>query len=407
MGSKFFWIFLFVFRNTSQTCPFENFLPPRIEILHQWRNVDFLFPPWFPRKHAIATGKFIPENNVPLSLNVVNGDIYIAIRRESPATNYRDATGVPSTLNKVVTYKEASLLQPFPSLEDQTIGNCRSLQNVGNFKIDRRTGLLWTVDVGTVNGVPVCPAKLVVIDTKTGKFIRRTNFPREVFDQRTGFLNNIALDYVNGVPRYVYIADILEYKLIVYDFVKDKSWVFQHRPSMTFETCGSRIAVGNRILRSKGGINKLTITPDSKYLYYSPVAGFSVYQIPTFVLRNPKNNIAKYLRSIGEFPLQTFDFEIGKKCTYVSEVSTNTIKAWNRKRDIQTSGSEKYVTVETLTNVVRDENALAFADSLVLDRGYIYFLSNNLAAIRQGGNLSGSSTPKFIIGRLFVGEPSY
>ena len=399
-NTAFTFIMALCIKVSYQTCPFESLGPLNVEILHQWINVDFVFPPWFPRELAIEKGLFIPENNILESLEVVNGEIFTTIRRGSPSSN-RDASGVPSTLNRVVRIMGVSLLQPYPSLEDQTIGNCQALQNVGGLRIDRKTGNLWVVDTGTVNRKPVCPAKLVVIDTNTGTFIRRFEFPDDVFSQRTGFLTTIELDQTDGRVRYAYIGDVLDYKLIVYDFDRNTAWSFEH-PSMVFETCGSRRVSGNRILRSRGGISLSGLSPDSSTLYYRPIAGFTSYQIPTFALKDQNINFSNFFRSVGEFPFQTFNAAFGRNCTFVSEAGTNTLKAWDREADIRNFGSERFVQVETLRNVLRSEEILPFANALSLDSGFLYFKSTNLAANR--GNMDTSQQPNFIIGRIFVDE---
>jgi hypothetical protein len=82
-----------------------------------------------------------------------------------------------------------------------------------------RTGYLYVIDVGRIGFVSstdepanLCPAKLVVLDTRNkGRVVRKHEFPESVVSRTNNFLNDIVLDYVDpdditGV-RYAYISD--------------------------------------------------------------------------------------------------------------------------------------------------------------------------------------------------------
>ena len=62
------------------------------EVFH-WKIVDFDFPDDASRSKSINSKEFIPENNLPLGLDVWNDKLFITVPRWK--------TGVVSTLNYV------------------------------------------------------------------------------------------------------------------------------------------------------------------------------------------------------------------------------------------------------------------------------------------------------------------
>ena len=186
--------------------------PPKpkftLQILHRWTALDYKFPPYTSSMEMQRRGKFIPENNFLSDIEVYHEVVYVNVERGTRANRFRDASGVPSTLNRVVVYKGRSLLVPFPSLAAQTIGDCNALQSVGAFRVDRSTGLMWVMDEGRVNGLPVCPAKLVLINIADGKLHTQHIFPRDVYDRIRGNIADIAFAQENGRTRFVFLSEL-------------------------------------------------------------------------------------------------------------------------------------------------------------------------------------------------------
>ena len=237
-----FYALCLVVQTAANQCPPKQIYT--MEILYQWTVLDYKWPPYISPEELRRQGKYIPENNAIFSMEVYQGDVFVAVGRGRPGTKYRDATGVPASLNKVVTWQGQPLLNPYPSWEANQLGNCRSLQNIGVIKVDRSTGLLWAVDMGTLNKFPLCPPKLAIYHAKTGALIRRHVFHQSVVNNLHGFIVDIALAQVNGMTRYAFMADVVSFKLVVYDYLTDRSWYIQHE-TMEFESCGSRLVSGN------------------------------------------------------------------------------------------------------------------------------------------------------------------
>ena len=247
----------------------------------------------------------------------------------------------------MVIWNGRAVLDPFPSWEANKVGNCNGLQNVGVIKADKSTGLLWVVDMGTVNRFPLCPPKLVIYDVKSGAVVRHHMFHQSVVNGLGSFIVDLALGQHHGKTRYAFMADIMEYSLVVYDFVADKSWYVKDK-SMQFEECGSRVVSGDDILKTLGGIRNVAVSPDSKYVYYSSVGGFSFYQIPVAaIVENPGGDCSKYIRNIGETPLQIMFMTGGMDKIYFADHTRNMIKAWNRTHDLLKCESESEIKIRS------------------------------------------------------------
>ena len=378
-----------------------------LQVLHKWTALDYKFPPYTSSMEMQRRGKFIPENNYLFDIEVYRGEIYVNVERGTRANRFRDANGVPSTLNRVVVHNGRSLLEPFPSLAAQTVGDCNALQSVGTFRMDRSTGLMWVMDEGRINGIAICPAKLVVIHMGSGKLRTQHVFPRDVYDRIRGNIADIAFAKEKGRTRFVFLSELNLAQLIVYDLVTDKSWSFKDK-TMQFETRGARIAADNLVIKTDANMRNIVVSPDSKYLYYSPLSGYNLYQIPIKVLKHPDGDFTKSVRLVGEFPQNVHSLITGSHKMYFADFGRNALKAWNVRKDIKKGGGkESCVRIESIENIVRDEEAIQYVRSLSLDGGYMYYVSNNLAAQRLGIiDFTDECVSNFIIGRVFVNDKS-
>lgn len=61
-----------------------------LRVAYQWKQVDFNYPSAAVREQAIATGAFIPENVIPVGLEVFKQRLFMTLPRWK--------TGVPASL---------------------------------------------------------------------------------------------------------------------------------------------------------------------------------------------------------------------------------------------------------------------------------------------------------------------
>ena len=106
---------------------------------------------------------YVEESNLLGNVRLYKDTFYLSVPR------YLD--GVPATLNTIKNSRNKTgdsispILRPFPSLEENLIGDCNSLQNVLALEIDP-FGRLWIVDSGNAGiyeaGKSNCSAKIVI-----------------------------------------------------------------------------------------------------------------------------------------------------------------------------------------------------------------------------------------------------
>lgn len=64
-----------------------------LQVAYQWKQLDFDYPNESDRDAAIESKEFIPENNIPVGLEVFGDRLFITVPRWKP--------GVPASLNYV------------------------------------------------------------------------------------------------------------------------------------------------------------------------------------------------------------------------------------------------------------------------------------------------------------------
>lgn len=74
----------------SASCILGN---DNLEVRFQWKQVEFDYPSAETRRHAIETGEFIQENNLPLGLEVFGERLFITVPRWKK--------GVPASLTYI------------------------------------------------------------------------------------------------------------------------------------------------------------------------------------------------------------------------------------------------------------------------------------------------------------------
>ena len=114
----------------------------KIETLLSWDVLKFDLK---QNQQTTRNIKYVEKNNILGNVRLYKDTFYVSVPR------YLE--GVPATLNTIKTTKIkindafSPILHPFPSLEDNLIGDCTSLQNVLALEIDPFERL-WVVDSG-------------------------------------------------------------------------------------------------------------------------------------------------------------------------------------------------------------------------------------------------------------------
>jgi sugar lactone lactonase YvrE len=168
----------------------------------------------------------------------------------------------------------------------------------------------------------------------------------------------------------------------------------------------TNVKVLNDIVHVTSGVNGIAISANFEYVYYSPIAGTGLYQIPTKVLRDSNSNFTAHVRKVGDKPSQGDGMIMStKNSLYFSVLAKNAVAMWELHRDITKYGSESAVMMDTLTYEANDPT-MEWVDSLALDSfGYLWFTTSRLQ-LYLNKQLTNDSI-NFRIWRAFVHEPSY
>ncbi|XP_076466373.1 protein yellow-like [Babylonia areolata] len=367
---------------------------PPASLVYSWVSVQYDWPSDTVRQQYVSHGKYIVKNNIITGVKVYNDEVYVTVPRWRP--------GVPSTLNRVVMKNGSAVLQPYPSWQYQTLVDCSALQYVQSMEVDPNTGLMWIIDNGRINfnsqtGPPsnLCPPKLVIYDIEKEKQVHSYTFPDHVANHSSCFLNDIVLHYVSGDVRFAYITDTRDAKLYVYDYASDTSHFFQHS-SMLPET-------------SDGiPIDGIALSADFQYLYYCPITGLGLFQVPTSVLADPNAPFGKHVRRVGTRLSRSDGLAYGQRSLFYGMLDKNGVECWHIATDAEDEGYGN-VTMTTQEELMQDDVRMRWVDTFGWDQsGHLWFTANDLTSYFNGSmDFTGASGPNMYVWKVFVNESSY
>lgn len=379
-------------------------------LVYEWTALELDWPSDTVKAEALRNGSFVPERNVIAGIKVYNNDVYLTIPRWSWTS------GVPITLAKVVTVQGQPKLQPFPDWASQKQGDCRALQYVQSMEIDPNTGLIYAIDTGRVgiafgiNPLSLCPAKIVVFDLNTRQEVHRYEFPENVVSRHKNFINDIVLQYVNGVVRYAYITDVGEERLIIYNFEKRSAKTYAN-PSMLIEPgSGDVLTINGHEYSIKVAIDGIAMAPDFKYLYFCPLSGFNLYQVSTSAMTAATGTNTTKPRLVGRKVSQSGGIGFGSKRLYYGAMGMNAVYYWDIEADKQAQGvSTSDVKMVTQRELVRNDSTMQWPDTLAFDnQGWLWFVSNRAQIFINGSmDFTGRGGGNMRVWKVYVNEASY
>ncbi|XP_052131309.1 protein yellow-like isoform X2 [Frankliniella occidentalis] len=254
-----------------------------------WRSLDFAFPDERSRQVALQTGGFIPENNLPVGIEVWGDKLFVTVPR------WR--AGIPSTLNYISlsqSYGDSPRLVPYPDWKTNIEGNCGTgITTTYRIKADA-CDRLWVLDTGTV-GIGnttqnPCPYSILVFDLTTDTLLRRYTLRTQDTNQNT-FIANIAVDVGRTCDdTFLYASDELGYGLIVYSWELNTSWRAQHGFFLPDPLKGDFNVAGLNFQWFEEGIFGLALSAPKqdgfRTLFFSPLASNREFAVSTRVLRD-------------------------------------------------------------------------------------------------------------------------
>ncbi|XP_046570093.1 major royal jelly protein 1-like [Haliotis rubra] len=373
----------------------------QLSLEYQWKSLDFEWPSDSIKQEFIKNGSFVPESNMASGIKVYNGSVYITVPRLKK--------GVASTLNVIIEKDGKAILRPFPSWSMQTIGDCSAIQFSQSMEIDPLTGWMWIIDTGIgLMADPtetICPPKLIIYDINRKRIVRTHVFPDHVAS-RSSFLNDIVLHRVGGKAVLAYISDSGPAHIVTYDFRSDKSFTFADSSMLAESPPSSVVHIGNRSYPETFPINGIAMSPDFRYVYYSSLAGTSLYRIPTTILSNPKGLFKQSVRKVGVKKSQSDGIAFGKKFMYYGALSSNGVYQWDFMKDQNMAAGPDDITLTTQVLVAHDDQRMKWVDTLAFDNeGSLWFTADNAGSfLIEKMNIS---SPNMFVWKLYLGENGY
>ncbi|KAI5740865.1 hypothetical protein M8J76_007995 [Diaphorina citri] len=265
----------------------------KLQLAFQWRTIDYEYPTEKIRQYAKISKNFIPENNLPVGMEVWRNKLFVTVPR------WRE--GVPSTLNYIpldsVTSASPNLI-PYPSWEANQVppqpqDQCDTLTTTYRIKADS-CDRLWVLDAGTTGlestTKQICPYAIHVFDLRTDRRIRKYQLRPEDIQPGT-FITNIAIDVGKSCEdTFLYASDQLAYGLLSYSWERNTSWRARHGFFFPDPLLGEFNVGGVEFQWFGEGIFGITLTPPGpdgfKTLLFHSIASHSEFAVSTRILRN-------------------------------------------------------------------------------------------------------------------------
>lgn len=240
---------------------------------------------------------------------------------------------------------------------------------------------LWVLDTGSIELGPTAPGgpKLVGIDLRTNKVVKRIFFPPDVATPET-YLNDIRFDLRRGTAGLAYITDSGAKSpngIIVVDLATGRSWRrLGGHPSVKAQPKFVPLVEGRAVMERKPGkppkylalgSDGIAISRDGSRLYYCPLASRRLYSVSIAALADvlvPNSRVAATVIDYGDKGASDGLESDAQGRVYVTNYEHNAI--------LRRYPNGLY---ETL---VHDPRVL-WPDTMSLARdGYLYFTANQL-----------------------------
>ncbi|XP_060802926.1 L-dopachrome tautomerase yellow-f-like [Amyelois transitella] len=275
----------------SQSVPADMETPP-FNTLYKWKQIGFEYSTQMQRRRAILERSFIPENNLPLGLEVWGSRVFVTIPRWKK--------GVPATLATVSRSGGVTSppLKPYPNWAMNTYPrngpNCAGLISVFRISVDP-CGKLWVLDSGQTDSVKnskqVCPPSILVFDLATDQLLARYVIPKK-FVLQDSLYTNIVIDSRTSdcSDLHAYMADTWRFGLLVFRQHDEHFWRFSH-PFFFPDPLASNFTLQGLNFQWTDGIFGLALSPIDQFseriLFFHPMSSLREFYVSTSVLRDP------------------------------------------------------------------------------------------------------------------------
>ncbi|CAG9773982.1 unnamed protein product [Ceutorhynchus assimilis] len=281
-------------KTKNQTYEKENNLKP-LEVTgpfktwYRWKTLDFYYPTEEEKFEAIAKGDFVPENNLPLGIEVYKDRIFLSMPKWK--------AGVPVTLAQLprVPKKESPMLVPYPNWGWHSEKSCDLITSVFRMQADS-CGRLWVMDSGKVSitteeAKQHCPPKLLIFDLETDQLLTKYVFANE-FIKEDSLYSNIVVDVRDGYchDAHAYMSDVWRFGIVVFRLSDQQAWrVTDHL--FYPDPLASSYRLHHLQFEWMDGVFGMALSPqkkpfDDRIMYFHPMSSFREFSLRTSYLRN-------------------------------------------------------------------------------------------------------------------------
>ena len=385
---KSFWFGLLAFVICSQahSDPLETVL--------EWKLLEYAFPSPNERQAAINAGNLVPENGVPIDV-----DIAYAVNRKSIdrifVTIPRFQTGIPFTLATFTPNgfmaQNGPMLQAYPNYNwhNSHGSNCDGITSAFRVTINE-CNQMWVIDSGVIGSQQMCPPQLLLFDLGSDTLIHRYRFDSSLYTPVASlFINPVSV--VRDARRnackesMIYVADVTNHGLVVYDYKNQRAWRVESQWMYPDPDFGNHTGAGESFVLMDGIFG---LASDHENLYFHPLASINEFSVPLSVL-NDANNFASgataqenQFRKLGsrrsECAAEAIDSSGNIYCVTLNPIS---LISWNVR-------SVDYST-RTIYNIPVDANLLQFVSGMKVARNQagqeeLWLMSNRFQKIAAG-----------------------
>ncbi|XP_012283873.1 protein yellow [Orussus abietinus] len=375
--------------------PKDEYAGPAMDMVFSWTMVDFEYENSSARVAALAEGTYVPENVLPLGLDVWGERVFLTLPK------WRD--GVPATLATVprISKTTSPKLRPYPSWEWHRSRTCEGLTSVFRIQVDE-CARLWVLDSGKVDVADspfqACPPKILVFDLRTDRLLRKYPLTPDQIKQDSLY-SNIAVDVRNGncEGARAYLADVWRFGIVVYDFSADSSFRVQHRFFFP-DPVASRYELHGLGFQWTDGIFGIALSPldvhSDRTLFFHPMSSFREFAVSTSLLGDKESAEAHpdAFAPVGRPRAKDFGHSSGSAIArngvmFFNMVTRDSVWCWDTRKE----HDPRNLGVVGHSNV-----SLVFPNDIRVDHEddqNVWLISNKL--------------PMYLYGRLDLGEPAY
>ncbi|XP_073956952.1 protein yellow-like [Choristoneura fumiferana] len=352
----------------------------QLHTVFEWNQLDFQYPSPEARQQAIDSKTFIPENNLPMGVEVFEDRLFVTVPR------WKD--GVPSTLNYVSLKDNTTTspkLIPYPSWAAHSIGNDgKPPEIISPFRVRvDKCQRLWVLDSGKMGSLDPNATRhtpsIIVYDLKTDNLLRRYQFPADQVKEESGFAN-IAIEDGDCDNTFAYAGDVGKAGIVVYSWEKNESWRITHHYfhpdplACDFSVKGYNFSWTDAIF----GIGISAPNSDNySTIYFHPMASYNEFSVSTEFLRNKSLadanfNAFKLLGSRGPNAQSSAAFVDPKTgVLFYSLVNLNAVACWRT--------SNKEYTMKNQGRISMNDTTMIYPTDIKVDYNQnLWILSNRL-----------------------------